>query len=56
MFWTQIEDERANNNLTIPDFMLEDFNVTEDPIDRFPQHLDDENAIEALRNIAKTEM
>ena len=31
--------------------MLGDFNVTEEPIDRAPAHLDDNNAIASLRNL-----
>ena len=34
-----------------PDFLLGDFNVTQDPIDRAPAHLDDINTITALRNM-----
>ena len=50
-FWTRIEEERNANGLTQPDFTLGDFNITEEPIDRIPQHLDDAHAIEALRDI-----
>ena len=48
-FWSDIETERNNRRLARPDFVLGDFNVTEDPIDRAPPHPDNANAIEALR-------
>ena len=50
-FWSDIETERDNRGLARPDFVLGDFNVTEDPIDRAPPHPDNANAIEALREI-----
>ena len=49
-FWKKIEEERTLKRLTQPDFTLGDFNVTEDPIDRAPQQLDDTGTIEALRD------
>jgi hypothetical protein len=33
------------------DFMMGDFNLTEDPIDHAPMRLDNENAIDALRDL-----
>jgi len=50
-FWEQIDSKRRAKNLRCPDFMLGDFNLTEDQIDRSPAHLDDTRAIEALRNL-----
>ena len=50
-FWATILTERHNRHLPIPDFTLGDFNVTEDAIDRMPAKLDDETAIEALRDV-----
>ena len=35
-FWKRIEDTRMRKRLPRPDFMLGDFNVTEDKIDRAP--------------------
>ena len=50
-FWSQLEAKRRSKNIRRPDFLLGDFNVTEDPIDRAPIRSDDPNAIEALRNL-----
>jgi exonuclease III len=50
-FWGDIETARTTRRLAKPDFMLGDFNVTEDPIDRSPARADDTNAMEALRDI-----
>ena len=49
-FWEEIDRERRNRRFPRPDFLLGDFNVTEDPIDRSPPRMDDLPAIEALRN------
>lgn len=49
-FWKDIETTRRNRKIPAPNFVLRDFNVTEDPIDRMPPRLDDQNAIEALRD------
>ena len=38
MFWETIDIERRARGLRRPDFMLGDFNVTEDNIDRAPAH------------------
>ncbi|KAG1719621.1 Endonuclease/exonuclease/phosphatase [Suillus paluster] len=40
--------------LNSPDFMIGDFNITEDPLDCAPARTDNENAIEALRDIRST--
>ena len=50
-FWENIETKRRLYRLRHPEFMLGDFNVTEDNIDRAPAHPDDINAITALREI-----
>lgn len=50
-FWEMIDSKRRSKGLRRPDLMLGDFNVTEEPIDRTPAHLDDTNAIAALRNL-----
>jgi exonuclease III len=50
-FWEQLDSKRRTKGLRHPNFLLGDFNVTEDPIDRAPAHLDDVNAIAALRNL-----
>ena len=49
--WADIDTERQDRGLPAPNFLLGDFNVTEDAIDRMPPRLDDPNTIEALRNI-----
>ena len=48
-FWNQIEAMRTRARMPRPDFVLGDFNVTEDPIDRSPPHPDDRAATDALR-------
>ncbi|KAG2738875.1 DNase I-like protein, partial [Suillus brevipes Sb2] len=50
-FWERINAKWQEHNLPHPDFMLGDFNVTEDPLDRAPAKLDNENAISALREL-----
>ena len=50
-FWRNIEAKRRIHRLRRPDFMLGDFNLTEDIIDRSPAHPDDPHAITALREI-----
>ena len=49
--WTEIDDIRRARGLPAPNFLLGDFNVTKNAIDRMPPHLDDQNATEALREI-----
>ena len=53
-FWEDLDEKRRAKRLRQPDFLLGDFNVTEDPIDRAPAHLDDINTIAALRNMHQT--
>ena len=50
-FWVKVITERRVKHLPKPDFMLGDFNVMEDPMDRMPPKLDDESAIAALREV-----
>ena len=50
-FWELIDTRRRSKSLRRPDILLGDFNVTEELIDRAPAHLDDTNAIAALRNL-----
>ena len=49
--WAQTERRRSRARIPHPDFVLGDFNLTEDPIDRVPPRLDNRAAVEALRNI-----
>ncbi|KAG1829529.1 Endonuclease/exonuclease/phosphatase [Suillus subalutaceus] len=53
-FWKKIETEWLGANLGPLDFMMGDFNLTENPIDRAPAQLDNENAISALRDLRST--
>jgi exonuclease III len=48
-FWAQIDLERRAKHLPKPDFLLGDFNITEDLIDHSPPKLNDRTAIESLR-------
>ena len=50
-FWMEIDAERHTKRLLCPDFLLGDFSVTENPIDRAPPQLDETIAIDALRDI-----
>ncbi|KAF8256345.1 Endonuclease/exonuclease/phosphatase [Lactarius quietus] len=50
-FWEQVDSRRRAKGLRCPDMLLGDFNVTEDAIDRAPAHMDNINAIAALRNL-----
>jgi exonuclease III len=49
IFWAEINLERRMKHLPKPDFLLGDFNLTEDPIDRSPPKANDHLALEALR-------
>ena len=48
-FWERIELERQHTQTRKPDFVLGDFNVTEDTIDRMPPKADNFKATTALR-------
>lgn len=50
-FWSRIERRRTRACIPRPNFVLGDFNITEDLIDRSPPHLDDHTAVDALRRI-----
>jgi exonuclease III len=50
-FWRKIDTRKKLHRLRNPAFMLGDFNVTEDAIDRYPPHLDDINASTTIREI-----
>ena len=50
-FWMKLRDKHSALRLPNPDFLLGDFNVTEDPIDRAPIHPDDEAVVTALREL-----
>ncbi|KAG1732699.1 Endonuclease/exonuclease/phosphatase, partial [Suillus occidentalis] len=50
-FWGKINEKWHELHLPSPDFMLGDFNITEDLLDRAPAKLDNENAISALRDL-----
>ncbi|KAG1837268.1 Endonuclease/exonuclease/phosphatase [Suillus subalutaceus] len=50
-FWNKVKTEWLKSNVSDIDFMLGDFNLTENPIDRAPARLDNEPAINALREL-----
>jgi exonuclease III len=50
-FWKEIENQRESHGLPKPDFLLGDFNLTEDPIDHSPPKHNNINAINALRGL-----
>ena len=50
-FWVEIENKRHTKHLPCPDFLLGDFNITEDLIDRSPSRADNQPTTEALRDI-----
>ena len=50
-FWASVETERREKNLPCPDFLLGDFNVTEDALDRAPPKFDNRRATDTLREI-----
>jgi len=50
-FWANVITNRHTHRLPLPDFVLGDFNVMEDAIDRTPAHQDDQEAVEALRGV-----
>ena len=49
-FWLELERRWSDLHLPQPDFLMGDFNLTEDPLDRTPVRPDNENAILALRS------
>jgi exonuclease III len=50
-FWQTIENEKCHHGIARPEFIIGDFNVTEEAIDRAPPQLDNQMAMETLRNI-----
>ena len=50
-FWAKIETERQMKNLSHPNFLLGDFNITEELIDRSPPSTDNRVATDTLRDI-----
>ncbi|KAG1835017.1 hypothetical protein DFJ58DRAFT_719299 [Suillus subalutaceus] len=50
-FWNKVRMEWLKSNISDIDFMLGDFNLTENPIDRAPARLDNEPTINALREL-----
>ncbi|KAG1799824.1 Endonuclease/exonuclease/phosphatase [Suillus plorans] len=50
-FWGKISQTWYEKNLPSPDFMMGDFNITEDILDRAPARPDNDNATEALRDL-----
>jgi exonuclease III len=50
-FWAALHRTKQTQCLRDPSFFLRDFNVMEDPIDCAPMRLDDQAAIEALREL-----
>ena len=53
-FWAKVETKRREKRLPHPDFLLGDFNLVEDAIDRAPANLDNRTATDALRDIRLT--
>ena len=49
-FWKELEEQWDRLNLPVPTFMLGDFNLTEDPLDRAPTRPDYEPAVSTLRD------
>ena len=52
-FWAETTANRCILRMPLPDFILGDFNVTEDSIDRVPVHHDIQTATEALRDVRR---
>ena len=50
-FWAEVETARRTANLPRPDFLLGDFNITEEVIDRSPPSIDNQAATDILRDI-----
>ncbi|KAG1797202.1 Endonuclease/exonuclease/phosphatase [Suillus variegatus] len=53
-FWEKINSEWSRTHTGNIDFMVGDFNITEEPIDRAPARYDQESATEALRELRST--
>jgi exonuclease III len=50
-FWERTMTKRHTLRLPLPDFVLGDFNLTEDPINRAPAHPDNLAAIKIIREV-----
>ncbi|KDQ57930.1 hypothetical protein JAAARDRAFT_47183 [Jaapia argillacea MUCL 33604] len=50
-FWKTVGEQREILGILIPDFMMGDFNIVKDAIDRAPARLDSGTATEALHNL-----
>lgn len=50
-FWENVQHKWTSQHRLLPDLMMGDFNLTEDPIDRAPMRNDNENATQALRDM-----
>ena len=48
LFWETLDQKWLDENLPLPDVMLGDFNLVEEPIDRLPVHGDAPSAIQSL--------
>ncbi|EIN07266.1 DNase I-like protein, partial [Punctularia strigosozonata HHB-11173 SS5] len=53
-FWRRIEQMRKDNRIPQVDFMLGDFNMVEDEIDRAPPRAELDSAVTALRDCRRT--
>jgi exonuclease III len=51
LFWEKFQKKWEEYEMNDPDFMMGDFNITEDPIDRAPARPDNENVTNALRDL-----
>jgi Reverse transcriptase (RNA-dependent DNA polymerase)/Endonuclease/Exonuclease/phosphatase family len=52
-FWKELESRWERAGLPKPDFVLGDFNLTEEPIDRSPPRHDNAAAVDALRDMRR---
>lgn len=50
-FWKKVESKWSRLNTRTPDFIIGDFNLTEDLIDCAPARLDNDTAVDALRDL-----
>jgi exonuclease III len=50
-FWTELTNIFKRRDIPKPDFMMGDFNIVEDALDRIPAHADDNAAVEELRKL-----
>jgi hypothetical protein len=53
-FWGAVETQRLRLNLLKPDFLVGDFNITEDLINRSPAKPDNPKATEALHDLRQS--